>query len=41
LDASLEQMNIIMAKLLKGKYAKQERLSDADFIRIKGNQGFP
>jgi len=41
LDASLEQMNIIMAKLLKGKYAKQERLSDADFIRIKGNLGFP
>ena len=39
LDANLEQLNIIMGKLLKGKYAKQEKLSDADFLRIKGNQG--
>ena len=33
LDASLEQLNIIMGKLLKGKYAKREKLSDADFLQ--------
>ena len=33
LDATLEQLNQIMRKLLKGKYAKLERLSDDDFIQ--------
>jgi len=39
LDASLEQLNQIMGKLLKGKYAKQEKLSDDDFLR--GTYGSP
>ena len=32
LDATLEQLNQIMEKLLKGKYAKQEKINDAKFI---------
>lgn len=32
LDANLEQLNQIMEKLLKGKYAKQEKINDANFI---------
>ena len=39
LDATLEQLNQIMCKLLKGKYAKTERLSDDDFLQ--GTYGSP
>lgn len=41
LDASLEQLNQIMGKLLKGKYAKQEKLSDDDFLQGIGKPRFP
>ena len=36
LHASLDQLNQIMGKVLKGKYAKPERLSDAEFLREIG-----
>ena len=41
LDASLEELDMIMGKLLKGKYSKTRVLSDDDFLQDTGNQGFP
>jgi hypothetical protein len=37
LDASLEELDVIMGKLLKGKYSKMRVLSDDDFIQ--GTEG--
>jgi len=37
LDASLEELNVIMGKLLKGKYSKTRVLSDDEFIQ--GTEG--
>ena len=41
LNATLEQLNQIMGKLLKGKYAKMERLSDDEFLQEIGKIGKP